>query len=222
MTTRTVSYSRARCWSGPGTSISATPLPTGRAPPAGDGRADRGRPARDRLPPGGAGLGVRQRSPSGRACRRSASGPRRPKFGPLAVPGGVGADTDPRASAGPGKGNAILFPKDVTIRQEKQITLNTNPFCEEQAGKLGLDLKQARCGSASGASARSSTSSSPTGTGCCREPARDEPAQRPPPRRGRAAARAEVHRPRRRRPRRRSSSRATSTSSSSCRRRCRT
>ena len=26
---------------------------------------------------------------------------------------------------------------DITIRQEKQITLNTNPFCEEQAGSSG-------------------------------------------------------------------------------------
>ena len=52
------------------------------------------------------------------------------------MPGGVGEDV---GSAG--KGNAILLPKDVTIRQEKQITLNTNPFCEEQAGKLGLDAE---------------------------------------------------------------------------------
>jgi endonuclease/exonuclease/phosphatase family metal-dependent hydrolase len=45
---------------------------------------------------------------------------------------------------GPGKGNAILFPKEAKLRQEKQITLNTNPFCEEQAGKLGYSLKEAR------------------------------------------------------------------------------
>src|SRR5262245_59570690 len=57
----------------------------------------------------------------------------RSKLGPLA-----------RAMGSPGKGNAILVPTDVTIREDKQITLNTNPFCEEQAGKLGLDLKQAR------------------------------------------------------------------------------
>jgi endonuclease/exonuclease/phosphatase family metal-dependent hydrolase len=64
---------------------------------------------------------------------------RRPKLGPLGIPGGVG-----KMVGSPGKGNAILVPGDVTIRQEKQITLNTNPFCDEQAGKLGLDLKRAR------------------------------------------------------------------------------
>jgi hypothetical protein len=61
-----------------------------------------------------------------------------PKFGPIRVPAGLG-----KLLGSPGKGNAILLPKDVTIRQEKQITLNTNPFCEEQAGKLGLTPKQA-------------------------------------------------------------------------------
>jgi endonuclease/exonuclease/phosphatase family metal-dependent hydrolase len=61
-----------------------------------------------------------------------------PKFGPIRVPAGLG-----KPLGSPGKGNAILLPKDVTIRQEKQITLNTNPFCEEQAGKLGLTPKQA-------------------------------------------------------------------------------
>src|SRR5262245_41861503 len=34
---------------------------------------------------------------------------------------------------GAGKGNAILLTNEVKIREEKQITLNTNPFCEEQA-----------------------------------------------------------------------------------------
>ena len=43
-----------------------------------------------------------------------------------------------------GQGQRDPVPNDVTIRQEKQITLNTNPFCEEQAGKLGLTPKQAR------------------------------------------------------------------------------
>jgi endonuclease/exonuclease/phosphatase family metal-dependent hydrolase len=45
---------------------------------------------------------------------------------------------------GPGKGNAVLFPKEAKLREEKQITLNTNPFCEEKAGKLGYSLKEAR------------------------------------------------------------------------------
>ena len=55
------------------------------------------------------------------------------------MPAGVG-----KMLGSPGKGNAILLPNDVTIRQEKQITLNTNPFCEEQAGRLGLTPKHAR------------------------------------------------------------------------------
>ena len=63
----------------------------------------------------------------------------RPKLGPFPVPAVVG-----RRLGSPGKGNAILMPKEVTVRQEKQITLNTNPFCEEQAGRLGLTLKDAR------------------------------------------------------------------------------
>src|SRR5262245_33409989 len=63
----------------------------------------------------------------------------RSKLGPLALPGGLG-----RTLGSPGKGNAILLPGDAALRQEKQITLNTNPFCEEQAGRLGLTLKDAR------------------------------------------------------------------------------
>jgi endonuclease/exonuclease/phosphatase family metal-dependent hydrolase len=57
----------------------------------------------------------------------------RAKLGPLG-----------RSLGSSGKGNAILFPKDAKLRQEKQITLNTNPFCEEQAAKLGYSLKEAR------------------------------------------------------------------------------
>jgi hypothetical protein len=63
----------------------------------------------------------------------------RSKLGPIALPGSLG-----RTIGSSGKGNAILFPNDAKLRQEKQITLNTNPFCEEQAGKLGYTLKEAR------------------------------------------------------------------------------
>jgi endonuclease/exonuclease/phosphatase family metal-dependent hydrolase len=63
----------------------------------------------------------------------------RPKLGPFPVPAPIG-----KAFGSPGKGNAILLTNEVTLRQEKQITLNTNPFCEEQAARLGLDAKQAR------------------------------------------------------------------------------
>ena len=63
----------------------------------------------------------------------------RPKLGPFPVPASIG-----RRLGSPGKANAILLPKEVTVRQEKQITLNTNPFCEEQAARLGLTEKHAR------------------------------------------------------------------------------
>jgi endonuclease/exonuclease/phosphatase family metal-dependent hydrolase len=43
-----------------------------------------------------------------------------------------------------GQGNVILLPRDVTIRAHKVITLNTNPFCEEEGRKLGLDAKMMR------------------------------------------------------------------------------
>src|SRR5690242_12818065 len=43
-----------------------------------------------------------------------------------------------------GQGNVILFRSDAKLREHKTITLNTNPFCEEQARKLGLDAKLAR------------------------------------------------------------------------------
>jgi endonuclease/exonuclease/phosphatase family metal-dependent hydrolase len=66
---------------------------------------------------------------------------RAPKAGILPAPGTVGKHF---GKGGGGEGNAILFPKEAKLRQEKTITLNTNPFCEEQAGKLGLNLKQAR------------------------------------------------------------------------------
>src|SRR4051794_2048275 len=74
---------------------------------------------------------------------------RRPKLGFVAVPGGVGHRISVihagRARSGPGgQGNVILFPKGAKVVQVKQITLNTNVFCEEQAVKLGLTPKQAR------------------------------------------------------------------------------
>jgi endonuclease/exonuclease/phosphatase family metal-dependent hydrolase len=74
---------------------------------------------------------------------------RRPKLGAIAIPGGLGrrlaSINAGRARSAPGgQGNVILLPKDVQLRQAKQITLNTNPFCEEQATKLGLTMKDAR------------------------------------------------------------------------------
>jgi hypothetical protein len=41
-------------------------------------------------------------------------------------------------------GHAILVPKDAKVRETKQITLNTNPFCESEGARLGLTEKQAR------------------------------------------------------------------------------
>src|SRR5581483_2209132 len=43
-----------------------------------------------------------------------------------------------RSSFG-GQANVILLPQDVTVREHKMITLNTNPFSEEEGRKLGLD-----------------------------------------------------------------------------------
>jgi len=43
-----------------------------------------------------------------------------------------------------GQGNVILIPRDWTVREHKTITLNTNPFCEEEGRKLGLDEKMVR------------------------------------------------------------------------------
>jgi len=43
-----------------------------------------------------------------------------------------------------GQGNVILLPRDWTIREHKTITLNTNPFAEEEGRKLGLDEKTIR------------------------------------------------------------------------------
>jgi len=43
-----------------------------------------------------------------------------------------------------GQGNVILVPRDWTIRVRKSITLNTNPFVEEEGRKLGLDPKVVR------------------------------------------------------------------------------
>jgi endonuclease/exonuclease/phosphatase family metal-dependent hydrolase len=43
-----------------------------------------------------------------------------------------------------GQGNVILFPRDWTVREHKTITLNTNPFCEEEGRKLGIDAKTVR------------------------------------------------------------------------------
>jgi endonuclease/exonuclease/phosphatase family metal-dependent hydrolase len=47
-------------------------------------------------------------------------------------------------SAFNGQGNVILIPPDVTVREHKVITLNTNVFCEEEGRKLGLDAKMMR------------------------------------------------------------------------------
>jgi endonuclease/exonuclease/phosphatase family metal-dependent hydrolase len=43
-----------------------------------------------------------------------------------------------------GQGNVILVPREATVSMHKSITLNTNPFCEEEGRKLGLDAKLVR------------------------------------------------------------------------------
>jgi endonuclease/exonuclease/phosphatase family metal-dependent hydrolase len=72
---------------------------------------------------------------------------KRPKFGPFPIPAFVGrALTAPNhgviRSAFAGQGNAILFPNDAHVRDEKTITLNTNVFCEERGARLGMTPKE--------------------------------------------------------------------------------
>jgi endonuclease/exonuclease/phosphatase family metal-dependent hydrolase len=43
-----------------------------------------------------------------------------------------------------GQGNVILVPREWTVREHKTITLNTNPFCEEEGRRLALDPKLTR------------------------------------------------------------------------------
>src|SRR5262249_50851401 len=72
---------------------------------------------------------------------------RRPKLGPIPIPAPLGRGlTAPHhgvtRSGFAGQGNVILFPVAGKIREEKSITLNTNPFCEERGQLLGLTPKQ--------------------------------------------------------------------------------
>ncbi len=72
---------------------------------------------------------------------------RRPRLGPLPIPAGAGRGlTSPHhgitRSGFAGQGNVILFPREATIREDKSITLNTNPFCEERGRAFGLTPKQ--------------------------------------------------------------------------------
>jgi hypothetical protein len=73
---------------------------------------------------------------------------RKSKVGFVPVPAGLGRRIPALGTSGraarDGSGNVILAPADAKLRQVKQITLNTNPFCEEQARKLGLTPKLAR------------------------------------------------------------------------------
>ncbi|MEI8104910.1 MAG: endonuclease/exonuclease/phosphatase family protein [Actinomycetes bacterium] len=69
--------------------------------------------------------------------------------GPVRIPSGVGKaltslNHGKLRSAFSGQGNVILVPHDARITGEKTITLNTNPFCEEEGKKLGLDEKMMR------------------------------------------------------------------------------
>lgn len=71
------------------------------------------------------------------------------KLGPLPIPVTLGRALTAihhgrLRSAFAGQGNAVLVPADATIRAVKTITLNTNVFCEERGGRLGLSPKQMR------------------------------------------------------------------------------
>jgi endonuclease/exonuclease/phosphatase family metal-dependent hydrolase len=81
--------------------------------------------------------------------REVAARTRAPRLGLLPIPAGFGRRLT-SLNAGlfrshfNGQGNVILLPTDAKLRESKQITLNTNPFCEDQATKLGLSPKLAR------------------------------------------------------------------------------
>jgi endonuclease/exonuclease/phosphatase family metal-dependent hydrolase len=69
---------------------------------------------------------------------------RRPSIGPFPVPAVVGRALTAinhglLRSAFAGQGNATLIRTDAKIRETRAVTLNTNPFCEEQGKRLGLD-----------------------------------------------------------------------------------
>ena len=72
---------------------------------------------------------------------------RRSRIGPFPVPAAVGRGlTAPHhgviRSGFAGQGNVILFPAEAKVREDKSITLNTNPFCEENGRLFGLTPKQ--------------------------------------------------------------------------------
>jgi endonuclease/exonuclease/phosphatase family metal-dependent hydrolase len=72
---------------------------------------------------------------------------KRPKLGPFPIPAAFGRGlTAPHhgvvRSGFAGQGNAILFPADAKLREEKTITLNTNVFTEERGKVFGLTPKQ--------------------------------------------------------------------------------
>jgi endonuclease/exonuclease/phosphatase family metal-dependent hydrolase len=72
---------------------------------------------------------------------------KRPKLAVLPIPATVGRSlTAPHhgivRSGFAGQGNAILFPSEAKLREEKTITLNTNVFTEERGKLFGLTPKQ--------------------------------------------------------------------------------
>jgi endonuclease/exonuclease/phosphatase family metal-dependent hydrolase len=72
---------------------------------------------------------------------------KRPKLGPFPIPASLGRVlTAPHhgvtRSGFAGQGNAILFPREATVREDKTITLNTNVFTEERGQLFGLTPKQ--------------------------------------------------------------------------------
>jgi endonuclease/exonuclease/phosphatase family metal-dependent hydrolase len=74
---------------------------------------------------------------------------RRSVLGPFPIPAAAGrgltaTHTGLWRSAFAGQGNATLIPSEAKVREVKGITLNTNPFVEEQGRKLGLSPKLVR------------------------------------------------------------------------------
>jgi endonuclease/exonuclease/phosphatase family metal-dependent hydrolase len=71
-----------------------------------------------------------------------------PRLGPLPLPAVLGRllsrlHSGRLARLG-GRGNVILVPATAKVRSVKTLTLNTNVFCEERGGELGLSPKAMR------------------------------------------------------------------------------
>ena len=79
----------------------------------------------------------------------TAVGKKEPKLGAIPISAGLGKtlaapNAGKRSKKYAGKANAILFPKQATVRSHKTITLNTNPFVEDRGAQVRAS-RRSRC-----------------------------------------------------------------------------